>query len=325
MVRCRRWSVSGRRGGCVEYIAAGAMYSTHPPAVGACAWFAAGTSSSALRLRTLRPGALVVAAALAGLLGAAPAAAQQPATIASVLAIDNEFTNEDGGPADVTIAAGGHVNFSYFAGASRHNVEFPGARPTVCGVSEGPPGTTVALPSTPSPPGWEGGCDFDDAGTYAFVCGLHGSMTGSVTVVRTGASAPPSPDPVVEFSVGPGDDTAGDLQVARRQRGYGVRGSVLVARGSARLVAQAFALRRALYPGSRSTLKVRVGRQLIPSVGGTRATFTAPLNRPARRALRRNGRLLITLRLTITPAEGTPYAVRRTVVLRSPAALAPRR
>jgi hypothetical protein len=91
------------------------------------------------------------------------------------------------------------------------------------------------------------------------------------------------------------------------------------------LVAEAFARRQALFQGSRSTREVAVGRQLLPSVGGARATFIAPLNRAARRALRRNGRLLVTLRLTITPAEGTPYTARRTVILRPPGAPAPRR
>ena len=279
-----------------------------------------------MSLRILRPAALVAAAALAVSLGGAPVAAQERLTFASVLAIDNEFINEDGGPADVTVAAGGFVSFAYVTGASRHNVLFPDRRPTDCGTSEGPPGTTAAMPTTPSPPGWEGGCAFDAAGTYAFVCGLHSSMTGSVTVVQTGASPPPQPDPDVELPVEPvADATAGELMVARRQRGYGIRGSVLVARGSAHLVAQAFALRRALYPGSRSTLQVRVGRQLIPAVGGARATFTAPLHLAARRALRRNGRLFTKLRVTVTPAEGEPYVASRTVILRSPSALAPRR
>jgi plastocyanin len=274
----------------------------------------------AVTARTLLTPAVVAAAALAVLFGGAPAGAQEPATFASVVAVDNAFVAEDGGPPDVTIAAGGHVNFTYPTGASRHNVVFPDRRPTDCGISEGPEGTTAALPAAPSPPGWEGGCDFDVAGTYAFVCGLHRSMTGSVTVVQTGASPPPPPDRDVELPVGPdAESTAGDLTVALRQRGYGVRGSVLVARGSARLVAQAFARRKALFAGSRSTREVAVGRQFLPSVGGARATFAAPLNRTARRALRRNGRLLVKLRLTITPAEGTPFTAARTVILRPPA------
>jgi plastocyanin len=259
---------------------------------------------------------------LAALLLPAPAAGQEPPTLEWVDAIDNEFINDDGGPAHVTIAAGGHVNFTYFTGNSRHNVVFPGARPTVCGISEGPAGTTAALPSVPSPPGWEGGCDFDVAGTYAFVCGLHSNMTGSVTVVQTGASPPPPPAGLPDVTL-PGETPASGLSVAVQQRGYRVRGSVLVQRGGVRLVAQAFAQRRALYAGSRSRREVRVARHTRATGGGVRVAFSAALNRAARAALRRNGRLRIRLRLTLTPAEGAEQTATRTVILRPPPA--PRR
>lgn len=275
-----------------------------------------------MTLRPLHPRALVAAAVLAAVLGATPAAAQEPATLQWVLAVDNEFLTEEGGPANVTIAAGGHVNFSYFEGNSRHNVVFPGARPTVCGVDEGPAGTTAALPTVPSPPGWEGGCDFDVAGTYAFVCGLHSDMTGSVTVVQTGASPPPPPADLPEVAL-PGDAAGGGLSVATQQRGYRVRGSVLVQRGGVRLLAQAFAQRRALYAGSRSRRQIRVGRHARTTGGGVRVQFSTALNRAARSALRRTGRLLIRLRVAVTPAEGAPYTATRTVILRPPAA--PRR
>ena len=278
-----------------------------------------------MRLRSLRPSALAAAAALAVLLAPAPAAGQAPPTLANVFATDFAFTTDGGGPADVTIAAGGHVNFTYFMGNSRHNVVFPGARPTVCGVEEGLAGTTAALPTVPTPPGWESGCDFDAAGTYAFVCGVHPQMTGSVTAVPTAASPPPPPTDV-ELAAGLDDDVAaGDLQVASRQRGYGIRGSVLVARGSARLLARVLTRRKSLYAGSRSTLQVQIGRHVRSTGGGVRIAFTAPLNRAARAALRRKGRLLTTLRLTITAREDAPSTTTRTVILRSPAASAPRR
>lgn len=224
----------------------------------------------------------------------------------------------------MTIAAGGHVNFTYFSGNSRHNVVFPGARPTVCGISEGPPGTAAALPTVPSPRGWEGGCDFDVAGTYAFVCGLHSSMTGSVTVVQTGASPPPPPagprppaPPAVPVPVAGGLAASG-LKVAAQQRGFSVRGSVAVARTGSRVLARAFARRKALFAGSRSVLEVQVGRQIRSGVGAARVTFAAPLSAAARRALRRNGRLLIVLRMSVTPAQGAAYTARRTVILRPP-------
>jgi plastocyanin len=268
-----------------------------------------------MRLRHLIAAA---AAVLAAVLLAAPAESQAPPTLAVVNASDNVFTTEGGGPANVTIAAGGHVNFSYFMGNSRHNVVFTGARPTVCGISDGPPGTTAALPTQPSPPLWEGGCDFDVAGTYAFVCGLHPSMTGSVTAVQTGASPPPPPAqaPDVGADLSAAGPAASGVKVALHQRGLTVRGSVLITRGGSRVLARAFARRRAVFPRSSSRLVVQVGRRVRSSVDDGRVAFYAPLNATARAALRRNGRLLVTLRLTVTPAEGTPYNAARTVILR---------
>ena len=84
----------------------------------------------------------VAATALAMLLIAAPASGQAP-TLAGIQATDFAFTTDSGGPPNVTIAAGGHVNFVYFMGNSRHNVVFTGATPTVCGSSGGPAGHRV--------------------------------------------------------------------------------------------------------------------------------------------------------------------------------------
>ena len=267
---------------------------------------------------SLRAPACLAAAVLAVLLLAAPALSQAPPTLVSILASDNAFKTDSGGSPNVTIAVGGHVNFSYFSGTSKHNVVFTGAKPTVCGTTEGPAGTAAALPSAPSSPGWEGGCDFAAPGTYAFVCGLHDSMTGSVTAVATGASppAPPAPPIVVEEPPGASGPAASGLKVASQQRGLSVRGSVVVARTGSRLLARAFARRKALFSGSRSPLTVRVGSQTRSAVGDGRVTFAAPLNAAARKALRRNGRLLITLRLSVTPAQAAAYTATRTVVLR---------
>jgi hypothetical protein len=142
-------------------------------------------------------------------------------------------------------------------------------------------------------------------------------MSGSVTAVATGASPPPPPvteAPPVELNVdGPAAST---VRVAARQRGFRVRGSVAVDRAGSRLLARAYARRKALFAGSRSLLDVQVGRQVRSSVGGSRVSFTVPVNAAARRTLRRNGRLLITLRLTVTPPDGKAYTARRTVILR---------
>lgn len=79
-----------------------------------------------------------------------------------------------------------------------------------------------------------------------------------------------------------------------------------------------FARRKALFARSRSTREVQVDRHVRSTGGGVRIAFTAPLDRAARAALRRNGRLLTTLRLTITPEDGAPYTAKRVVILRRP-------
>jgi len=252
------------------------------------------------------------AAALAAVMLAAPApAASQAPSLEGIQAGDNVFTSDNGGPPNVTIRAGGHVNFAYFMGNSRHNVVFTGLLPTVCGNSGGPAATASALPAAPTPASWDGGCDFQTPGTYAFDCGLHSSMTGSVTVVE-GSAAPALPLPPLETDFAA---AASGLKVTVQQRGTSVRGTVKVARSGSRLLARAFARRGAL-SGGRSRLQVQVGRQLRASASATTVTFATPLNAAARRALRRNGRLLISLRLTVTPADGDAYTATRTVILR---------
>jgi hypothetical protein len=87
--------------------------------------------------------------------------------------------------------------------------------------------------------------------------------------------------------------------------------------GGSRLLARALASRKALSGGS-STKQVEIGRQSRKSVGPGSVAFKVALTASARKALRRNGRLAIGLRLTVTPPSGAAYAATRTVVLRSP-------
>jgi hypothetical protein len=75
-------------------------------------------------------------------------------------------------------------------------------------------------------------------------------------------------------------------------------------------------VRRTALSGGRSVKQVEVGRRLRSSVAAGRASFTVALSATARRALRRNGRLSISLRLTVTPDEGKSYTATRPVILR---------
>ncbi len=89
-------------------------------------------------------------------------ATSAPATAA--VSVGNNFFN----PSSVTIAVGGTVTWTWSAGAVTHNVTFQtaGAPSNVSNTSSG------SFPRT-----------FNSAGTYQYVCTIHGaSMSGSVTV-----------------------------------------------------------------------------------------------------------------------------------------------
>ena len=78
----------------------------------------------------------------------------------------------------VTVKVGDRVTFGYPAGASvaqRRVPEQPEARrasqtKNAPNVPLTDPDTVPPMPGFAQPPGWEGYCQFDAAGTYSFVC-----------------------------------------------------------------------------------------------------------------------------------------------------------
>jgi plastocyanin len=102
-----------------------------------------------------------------------------PRAPGTIVAVDYAFQNPADGSSTVTIAAGETVSFGYPDGRNFHSVVFAGGQSPRC---------TPALPDFPSGPGWQSACTFDSPGTYAFVCGAHEFMTG--TVVVTGDTTP---------------------------------------------------------------------------------------------------------------------------------------
>ncbi len=108
---------------------------------------------------------------------------------------------------------------------------------------------------------------------------------------------------------------ASGLKVAATQTGTVVRGSLLVARPGSRLDVRLSARRTAL-GSTRQSGSVSVGRLRRTSVGGRRVEFAVKLSSAAKRALRRDGRLAITLRLTVTPPTGDVYSATRKVGMR---------
>jgi plastocyanin len=90
-----------------------------------------------------------------------------------------------------TIATGGSVTFNYVTGnpaTTRHSVAFTAAAmPTACTPALG---ATYGFPTPPARAPWVTTCRFDTPGTYAFVCQIHPTMRGTVTVAPDSAGAP---------------------------------------------------------------------------------------------------------------------------------------
>jgi plastocyanin len=275
---------------------------------------------SAVRMRRVYL-VLVSAAACAGVLLVGSAAQSQTPT--GIVATDNEFKTFNGEDPALTLPAGGGTVIFQQTGVNKHNVVFKAAQPASCEQTGGTPsGPVPPLPNQPSNAAWIGTCTFTAPGTYTFYCAFHGeAMNGSVTV--PGGTTPPPPPPVSPPPPppppppAPTGAAASGLRVTTPQRSFTLRGSVQVRSAGSRLLARAFAKRRSL-SGGRSNLLVQVGRQQRSSVGATRVSFGVPLSALARRALRRNGRLAITFRLTVTPPSGAAYTATRAVILRAP-------
>jgi hypothetical protein len=90
---------------------------------------------------------------------------------------------------------------------------------------------------------------------------------------------------------------------------------VNVRSASSRLLARVLVSRRAL-SGGRGAKQVEIGRLSRRLVHAGPVSFKVTLTAAGRRALRRNGRLSISLRLSVTPPSGTAYRATRIVILR---------
>ena len=77
------------------------------------------------------------------------------------------------------------------------------------------------------------------------------------------------------------------------------------------LLARAAALARA-----GTVRQALVGRLLRSHLNPGRLSFTVPLNSRARGALRRHGRMAITVRIVVTPPSGKPAVITRGVAMR---------
>jgi plastocyanin len=222
-----------------------------------------------------------------------------------------------------TLALGGTVTFTYPTGISGHSLSFtnPPASPSCT------PAWPTAVRSAP----WTTTCSFSVAGAYNYLCTVptHTGMTGTI-VVEGGAGGPPpgGENPPGGGGGGSGGGSGGNtpggsptqpgslsVKVARRQTGTTVRGSVTTSVDNSRLAIKVLVANRLLAkkPPSR---KVSVGslRKQIANAGKT--SFAVKLNRAARRALNRRDRLVVALRITLTPPGGQATTKTARVTLR---------
>jgi plastocyanin len=260
--------------------------------------------------------ALAAGAVVAVAVSASASNGVQPPPTATFTASNNEWTVAGTSSSTATISAGGTVTFSSAIGNNDHNARFSPSAPSSC---------SPALPIDPQPPEWSSTCQFNAAGTYAFVCTAHPGMAGTVSVLAPGTptTPPPTTGPGTSPPVGnppggsPGQAGPLSVKVARRQRGTTVRGSVTTSEVGSRLVIRALVSNRLLATSPPSRVrKVSVGslRRQLPSAG--KASFAVRLNRAARRALNRRDRLSVDLRISVTPPGGTAIAKTARVILR---------
>jgi plastocyanin len=222
-------------------------------------------------------------------------------------------------PSQTTVMAGGVVTFSN-PGTAPHGVEWVGgpAKPT---CSSGVP---VGTTETASGSKWSGTCTFTQAGAYTFYCTVHhAEMTGTITVNANGTTTTTTTTttPTTTTTTTPTEPPAGSPLVGSpslrsSQRGGSVKGSLDISKAGAgdRLGIDVFAQSTSLAKVKRS--RVRVGGLVRSSVSVGRMSFSVKLDTKARRALRRHHRLVLTVKITLTPFYGEPVTITRSVVER---------
>jgi plastocyanin len=233
-------------------------------------------------------------------------------------------------PSQLELASPGTVAFQNSSGTA-HGVVWSSvpATPTCTGV-----------PVSASAVSFNGTCSFSQTGTYRFYCYVHGpSMSGTITVNPGGASTTTtsgsqpgatttttstSPSGTTSTPTGgsgspssaPAQGTAATVLLARSQRGRAVRGSVQVPSADAggRLEIDLLASRASMAKAG-AAKPARVGRLVRSSLHAGKLSFSVPVNARARGALARHRRLTLTVKIVLTPLQGSPTSTTRNIAL----------
>lgn len=244
---------------------------------------------------------LVLALATAALLQPVASSAEGP----TIEAASNGAYGFAWKPSTAAVAAGGTVAFRNNSTVVPHGVSWKSGpeAPSCSGVPVEEEGTS-----------WSGSCTFAKPGTYAFVCTVHPTeMKGTITVGE-GGSGPTEPPPgTTPTEPPPGGPAAQGLKLLASQHGAVARGSIVVSQGATLKVD--LLARRASLLGPGHGGRTRVGRLVRSGLEAGRARFAVHLTRAARTALRRESRLRLTARVTVTAPQHDPLKLTKGVVL----------
>ncbi len=268
----------------------------------------------------LRGRYLPLAALLGAFVALLPAVANSD-TSPTVDAVNTGLYEHSWSPAQVEVGAGGAVTLRN-ATAVPHGIEWVHG-PATPACSSGVPVSTSAPTSGTQ---WSGTCSFSQPGTYTFYCTVHGpAMTGTVTVSAGGTTTtattttPTATTPITTGPTGPVEPISGSspLRVKALEAGHAggaVHGSLAIAQAGAgaRLEVDVFASSASL--GKAGHSRVRVGRLVRSSLAAGTVGFRVRLSARVRRALKHHRRLTLAVRITLTPPQGAPSSVTRTVV-----------
>jgi plastocyanin len=201
-------------------------------------------------------------------------------------------------PSTATIGPGGSVTFRSTSTEIPHGVTWTGGpeKPSCSGV-----------PIEQEKTNWSGDCTFAQPGTYSFVCTVHPTeMKGTITVSST--EPPPGPPPPGGPPESPLQGPASRaLKLAKSQHGSAVRGSVGLSPASAGGKLEVLLLGKA---GG------RMGRLVRASLKAGRMSFSVPLKAFARRTLRSQKKLALTVQVVVKPPGRAALTLKRGVVLR---------
>jgi plastocyanin len=211
-------------------------------------------------------------------------------------------------PSSATVGPGGTVTFKSASGVVPHGVTWTGGpeRPSCSGV-----------PIDQEKTAWSGECAFAQPGTYDFVCYVHPvEMKGTITVSSAESPSSPAPSPGGATESPLRGRASRALRLARSQRGTSVRGSVDLSPVSAggRLEVLLLARRASLSAAGHSARK-RVGRLVRSPLRAGRVSFSVSLRGPARRALRREGKLRLKVKVIVMPPGRAALTLTRGVSL----------